>query len=664
MNNNIGSDNGFYRVGAFSPKLKIGNPMENAKSILDTITTNKKLSVCDIIVTPELSLTGYTCQDLFFNQELLNKCTKAIHYLTDNVRSDQILIVGAPVNIKGELFNCAVVITKYDVIARIPKTYIPNYSEFYEKRWFKSGLDIKDKIKSYEAVSNTPFGQNIISTDNLRFGVEICEDLWAPEPPSNKLALNGAEIIFNCSASNETIGKADFRRNLVKMQSAKLISAYVYCSSGIYESTSDTVFGGHNIIAENGAILAELELFDIDGLGVVTADIDVGRINHDRMVNKTFDVSRSYDTDIIVKRVKFKQRNELDRKVSITPFVPGEKHLSKRCKDIYDIQVAGLASRWLSTKIKKLVIGVSGGLDSTLALLVAVGAANKLGKSHKDILGITMPCFGTTDQTLSNSFNLMESLGCSVKCIDIGNSVKSHLADIGLSEDDRSIAFENAQARERTQVLMDIANNENGFVVGTGDLSELALGWCTYNGDHMSMYSVNSSIPKTLVRTLVYNIGEQIESDMEQGLYGYDPDDARDFRHTIQDIIATPISPELLPPDQQGNIAQLTEDTIGPYLLNDFFLYYTLRFGFSPYKIYTLLKESLKQNNIKQYTTDDIKKWMKNFYNRFSRAQFKRNCCPDGVKVGSVSFSPRADWRCPTEMDLSYFITEVDNIQD
>jgi NAD+ synthase (glutamine-hydrolysing) len=258
----------------------------------------------------------------------------------------------------------------------------------------------------------------------------------------------------------------------------------------------------------------------------------------------------------------------------------------------------------------------------------------------------------------------MESLGCSVKCIDIGNSVKSHLTDIGLSEDDRSIAFENAQARERTQVLMDIANNENGFVVGTGDLSELALGWCTYNGDHMSMYSVNSSIPKTLVRTLVYNIGEQIESDMEQGLYGYDPDDVRDFRHTIQDIIATPISPELLPPDQQGNIAQLTEDTIGPYLLNDFFLYYTLRFGFSPYKIYTLLKESLKQNNIKQYTTDDIKKWMKNFYNRFSRAQFKRNCCPDGVKVGSVSFSPRADWRCPTEMDLSYFITEVDNIQD
>lgn len=641
------------KVGAFSPTVYVGNPERNACEILNCIRTNDKLNECNIIVTPELSLTGYTCQDMFFNADLQQNIHKAITLIANSINNDRLISVGAPLVYKNKLLNCSVLIRCGKVCAVIPKTYIPNYNEFYEDRWFTSARELGDGKKTIKVgTDNTEImlGSPIVDVEygemnaynddkkrnkNYSIGCEICEDLWAPDPPSTSLALAGAEIILNNSASNEVIGKAAYRREIVKVQSAKTIGAYVYCSAGYTESVQDVVFGGHNIIAENGNILAESDLFDTD-LGVVVADIDLDRIRHDRIVNKTFSsYAEQYNVEHVTCKVGFLKGKDglrdIDRTVDILPFVPKGEQLVERCESIFNMQVAALAQRWKTVGSKCVVIGVSGGLDSTLALLVAVGAADRLGKSRDNVLGVTMPCLGTTERTKGNAVKLMDELRCAQMTVDICASVKQHLKDIGLSEDDRSVAYENAQARERTQVLMDIANMKQGFVVGTGDLSELALGWCTYNGDHMSMYSVNSSIPKTLVRSLVGVIGKKLNAGV------------------VEDILATPVSPELLPPDNSGKIAQLTEDSVGPYVLNDFFMYYHVRFGMPKDKIQELAVLACKQSDEYKYTAEEISKWLDKFYKRFYGAQFKRNCCPDGVKVGTVSFNPRGDWRCPTE---------------
>ena len=625
---------GTFRVGAFSPVVHIGNPKRNAEEIADILSKSSRLKGCDIVVTPELSITGYTCQDMFLNSNILAEAKKSLLDLSRKLPTEtMLLVVGAPMVIEGKIYNCAVYLHRQrGIIGAVPKTYLANYGEFYEDRWF------------------TPGDNNIILDycNMIRIGCEVCEDLWAPIPPSTELALAGAQILLNCSASNELVGKRDFRRDLVRMQSAKTLSAYVYCSAGMTESVSDLVYGGHNIIAENGRILAESDLFDIESRGIVVADIDLDILNHERLHNKTFSRYQGTAKDMKITHIDrilgaLDEKSSVHRTVDILPFVPKDpSDRRRRCLEIFDMQASALASRWMSTGSNHLVIGVSGGLDSTLALLVACRAADIAGMNRKDVVGITMPCFGTTSRTKTNAIKLMEILGCDSHEIDISKSVTQHLKDLGIPENDRSVAFENAQARERTQVLMDFANFIGGFVVGTGDLSELALGWCTYNGDHASMYNVNGSIPKTLVRSMVEFVGGRLSNDFE-------------LQNILDDILDTPVSPELLPPDASGNIQQLTEDSVGPYVLNDFFLYYHVRYGMSPSKIEALAKVACEQSKEYKFSDEDIEKWLKKFYARFARAQFKRNFCPDGVKVGSVSLSPRGDWRCPSEIDLSQF---------
>lgn len=645
------------RVATISPRVHVGNVDANINEIKEAYEklVNKHGNV-NIVVTPELSLCGYTAQDLMFNQSISDyfaedKITASIDALINSVHYGTILVVGAPVVVNNAMYNCAIIITAGEVLGVVPKCYLPNYNEFYEKRWFNSGFDTQTtSIKLWR--QQVPFGRSLVfNTGDFKFGVELCEDLWAPNPPSVDMALNGAEVILNMSASNETIGKSDYRRSLVAQQSARCICGYVYCSAGSSESTSDIVFSGHNMIAENGSIISEARLFDKNN-SILVNDIDLNKIRHDRMVNKTFTFGLKESLREIRLKCRHRQvggsyRHNYDhtlREISVRPFVPRLKYLDERCDEIFNIQTEALARRWESIGCENAVIGVSGGLDSTLALLVAVGAADKLGYDHSRVLGITMPCFGTTSRTKDNAIALMIELGVHVKEVNIVNSVKQHLKDLGLSEDDRSIAYENAQARERTQLLMDYANMIGGFVVGTGDLSELALGWCTYNGDHMSMYGVNSSIPKTLVRTLVERVGLTIANT-------FDRDARSKMIDCIKDILATPVSPELLPPSEDGTIAQLTEDSVGPYVLNDFFLYYTLRFGFSREMIISYAVEACQQSEAYKYSEEEITYWLDKFITRFKRAQFKRNCCPDGIKVGSVSLSPRGDWRMASEVE-------------
>jgi NAD+ synthase (glutamine-hydrolysing) len=640
------------RVMTISPEVHIGNVQANIEEIKKAIQNSQ----ANIIVTPELSLVGYTTQDLMFNksvyERIMSNFDKIIADFKDVLVNRQTLIVGAPIVANNNLYNCAIIINCDGVLGIVPKCYLPNYSEFYEKRWFKSALE--DELPEYLNIGNSrvPFGHSLlVESKGFKFGVEICEDLWAPNPPSVNMCMNGAEVILNLSASNETIGKSAYRRNLVAQQSARCICGYVYCSAGSSESTSDIVFSGHNIIAENGHIIAESDLFDNTTHGMLITDIDLDKIRHDRLVNKTF----TFGPKTPCREVKVAyniigtKKNTL-RKISMTPFVPS-RNIDERCREIFDIQTEGLARRWLGTGSKHIVLGVSGGLDSTLALLVCVGAANKLGYSRDRIVGLTMPCFGTTSTTKTNAVKLMEVLGVTCKEINIENSVKQHLSDLGLSDDDRSVAYENAQARERTHVLMDYANMIGGFVVGTGDLSELALGWCTYNADHMSMYNVNGSIPKTLVRTMVRCIG----TDMANGFKDYKDIENEDLLDCIKSILDTPVSPELLPPSSDGTITQLTEDSVGPYVLNDFFLYYTLRYGFDKGKIHEYVLRAIEQSDEYKYSNDEVIKWLNKFYERFTRAQFKRNCCPDCIKVGSVSFSPRGDWRMASEVDVRTF---------
>ena len=658
------------RVATIVPKVHVGNVQKNVEEIIEAarlcrINTNDSI---DIMVTPELSLTGYTCQDMFMNETLLNELKPKrlfeghIDHICENLGGKPILI-GAPLQLDRGLYNCAIMVSGDGVLGVTVKTYIPNYGEFYEKRWFESAERMGFENIQMDNGRIISVGNKLIyDMLGTKIGVEICEDLWAPNPPSTDMALNGAEVILNCSASNEVVGKKAYRRNLVKQQSARCICGYVYCSAGMTESTSDVVFGGHTLIAENGTILNENEELCLETKTNI-ADIDVSRIRHDRRANKTFFMSNGgADCSKIDTHSLGNDKKLAYRSIDMLPFVP-KNNIKERCKEIFDIQVAGLAARWAKTGTEYIVLGLSGGLDSTLALLVAVGAARKLcdlyknesntylGDLYKDesnIYCITMPCFGTTSETKQNAIALAEAFGCKIEEIDISSSVRCHMIDIGLKEDDRSVAYENAQARERTQVLMDMGNKVKGFVLGTGDLSESALGWCTYNGDHMSMYSVNNSIPKTLVRVMVENIGYELMGDNKEG------------RDVIKAILDTPISPELLPPTANDEIAQLTEDSVGPYILNDFFMYYTLRWGMSPTRIYELANLAVEQSNGKyKYTPWEIKKWLMKFYERFARAQFKRNCCPDGVKVGTVSLNPRGDWRMPSEFDISNWITEV-----
>lgn len=637
---------GFIRVGAIVNKLILANPLKNTEELIKEIKNAKKLGV-SIVTTPELSLTGYTCGDLFLQDKLLSDSEKALQKVLEETKKlDIISILGMPIKQNNQLFNCAIVISKGEILGAIPKTYIPNYQEFYEARWFASSKELKSH--DIEILGQTvPITTNILFQDKTLkeaiFAIEICEDLWTVTPPSNNHALAGATIIFNLSSSNELIGKQEYRKSLVSSQSAKTISAYIYTSSGIMESTSDILFGGASMIYENGSKLAENKRFEIDS-NIITADIDVLKLANDRRKNRSY-MNMAPNTDYIIIKVDITDSiKNLQRDYKEYPFVPSnEQERNKRCEEIIEIQSSALARRLLQLNNPKCVIGMSGGLDSTLAYLVIIKAFEKLNRDNKDIIGITMPGFGTTDRTYQNAVALIKEYGATLKEISIKEASLLHMKDIGLPETDRSVTYENIQARERTQILMDVANMENGLVIGTGDLSELALGWCTYNGDHMSMYAVNTSIPKTLVRYLVAWVKDTTTGKKKE---------------VLQDILNTPISPELLPPDEAGNILQKTESSIGPYVLHDFFLYHFLRYGASPKKIYTLAKYTFKDS----FSDEEIKKWLKVFIKRFFTQQFKRNCIPDGVKVGSISLSPRGDLRIPSDANMEIWLNEVNNL--
>lgn len=639
-------ENGFVRVGALVNKLSLGNAIENAKEISRQIKKAYEAGV-EIIVTPELSLTGYTCGDMFLQDKLVKDSIIGLEYVLSETKSLNIIsIIGMPISTNNALFNCGVVINRGKLLGIIPKTYIPNYKEFYECRWFSSSLNLD--INEIELLGQkVPIGCDLLFQDrknpNITFAIEICEDLWVVTPPSNDYAKSGATIIFNLSSSNELIGKHNYRKNLIFSQSSKTISAYIYASSGMLESTSDILFGGASLIYENGTLLKEGERFLTES-NIIYQDIDVLRLVNDRRVNKSFNISSD---NKIYRRINIDIHNnisKLERKYSKYPFVPKDDILrNERCLEIINIQSSALARRLIQLNYPKCVIGMSGGLDSTLAFIVTVRAFEKLNLDNKDIIGITMPGFGTTDRTYNNSIKLVESYNATLKEINIKEACTIHMKDIGLNPTDISITYENIQARERTQILMDVANMEKGIVIGTGDLSELALGWCTYNGDHMSMYSVNSSIPKTLISYLV-----KWFMDNEKGI-----------RHDVlKDILSTPISPELLPPDKYGNIVQKTENSIGPYVLHDFFLYHFLRYGVRPKKLYFLALHTFND-----FSREDILNYLKVFINRFFTQQFKRNCVPDGIKVGSISLSPRGDLRMPSDMEYKSYLKELDELE-
>ncbi len=638
---------GFITVAAAIPSVKVADTEYNIKQIEDFVAQAEGRGV-EIIVFPELSVTGYSCQDLFLQQLLVEQAEVAVMQLLDFSRKlDIICIVGAPVNISGSLYNCAVVIQHGVILGIIPKTYLPNYGEFYEKRWFTSSKNLKPTNIRYagNSVSITPGPTLFRTSDNALFGVEICEDVWAAEPCSNKLALAGADIIFNLSASDELIGKHIYLMNLLSQQSARTISGYVYSGCGFGESTQDVVYGGNALIYENGTLLSESERFSFKPQMIVN-QIDIEKLRVERQKNTTF-VNCRDDSNAVIKQTAVVQPKNFSllREIDALPFVPDDNDMEHSCNEIFSIQVAGLAKRIMHTACKHLIVGISGGLDSTLALLVCVKTFDKLGMNRKGIVGVTMPGFGTTDRTYNNALSLMNSLGVTIREISIADSVKVHFNDIGHDISVHDVTYENSQARERTQILMDLSNQLKGMVVGTGDLSELALGWATYNGDHMSMYGVNAGIPKTLIKYLVRDVA-------------YNAVDEKS-RNTLLDIIDTPISPELIPAEEDGTIKQKTEDLVGPYELHDFFLYYFLRFGFRPSKIYLLARKAF---DAADYEDDTIKHWIKVFFHRFFTQQFKRSCLPDGPKVGSVSLSPRGDWRMPSDASSALWLKECETL--
>lgn len=626
---------GFFRVAAASLKLKVANPSYNKEEIKKAIDKAVSEEV-RLLVTPELSITGYTCADLFFTKALQDAADEALFDIVEYTKGKNIVvIVGMPVSYYSKLYNCAIAVSNGKIVKIQQKLNLANYNEFYEKRWF-STVDDDLYIEKYDCQMNS---KSIIDLgDDIFVGIELCEDLWVTEPPSGRLALEGANVIVNLSASDEYVSKAEYRRELIANQSARCICGYVYAGASVYESTTDLVFSGATLVAENGAVLAEGERFSRDNV-ITIADIDVEKLNALRQKNMSFNSCYNYSiTDLGNTKINNKSNDLKYRFVDPYPFVPADDAKRKeRCREIFSIQAAGLAKRMEHVGSSGAVIGISGGLDSTLALLVAVEAMKLLGKDNSDILGITMPGFGTTDRTYNNAIDLMKCLGVTVKEISIRDACIQHMKDIEHNADVKDITYENTQARERTQILFDMANKHGKLLVGTGDLSELAMGWCTYNGDHMSMYGVNASVPKTLVRYLVEYVAGISETKTAEILY---------------DVLDTPVSPELLPPDENGKIAQKTEENIGPYELHDFFLYHFVRFGFSRKKLQRLAEKAFDG----KYERDEISKWLEVFLKRFFISQFKRSCIPDSPKVGSVSLSPRGDWRMPSDASFTDYL--------
>lgn len=622
---------GMFRVASASLKLKVANPSYNKEEIKKVIDKAVEEDV-RLLVTPELSITGYTCADLFFTKTLLNSADKALLELAEYTKDKNIaVIVGAPYVYKNKLFNCAYTLFDGRVQMVTPKQNIANYNEFYEKRWFASGKDVDGIWTKFDC----PMFSCISLCDDVTVGIEICEDLWVTNPPSSKLAEDGANIIVNLSASDEYVSKAQYRRDLISNQSARCICGYVYAGASVYESTTDLVFSGATVVAENGAVIAEGKRFQRENV-LTIADIDVEKLNTLRQKNMSFENSYDcYENAICMNN----ENNDLKyRFVDPHPFVPSDKsQVRERCEEIFAIQSAGLAKRLEHVGSSGAVVGISGGLDSTLALLVCCEAMKLLGRPNSDILGITMPGFGTTDRTYNNALDLMKSLGITIKEISIKDACVQHMKDIEHNPDIKDITYENTQARERTQILFDMANKHGKLLVGTGDLSELAMGWCTYNGDHMSMYGVNASVPKTLVRYLVEYVADI--SDEKTAVI-------------LRDVLDTPVSPELLPPDENGKIAQKTEENIGPYELHDFFLYNFVRFGFTKEKLQKLAEKAFDG----KYGSEVISKWLDVFIKRFFISQFKRSCIPDSPKVGSVSLSPRGDWRMPSDASFEEFL--------
>ena len=638
---------GFVNVAAAVPTVKVADVEYNVQQ-LESIIAQAEGRGVEVIVFPELCLTGYTCQDLFKEQLLLDRAEEGIIMLLDFTRKlDIVCIVGTPLLINGLLYNCAVVIQGGVIMGVVPKTYLPNYGEFYEKRWFASAQDLNpaDIYFAGSTIHVSAEPQIFVTGDGMKFGVEICEDVWAPIPPSNNLALAGADIIFNLSASDELIGKHAYLKSLLAQQSARMISGYVYASSGFGESTQDVVYGGNAMLFENGKLLVEGSRFSLQPQ-IQSCQIDIEKLRAERRENTTF-INAQRGAHAFETALKHVTPRDfvLTRDIDPHPFIPKDDDMQASCEEILNIQVAGLVKRLYHINAQKAVIGISGGLDSTLALLVTVKAFDKLNIDRKGIIGITMPGFGTTDRTYQNALKLMQSLGVTIREISIAKAVTQHFEDIGQNPKVHDITYENSQARERTQILMDVANKENAIVVGTGDLSELALGWATYNGDHMSMYGVNAGVPKTLIRYLVSYVAGEMATE------------------TLLDIIDTPISPELIPADEMGNIKQKTEDLVGPYELHDFFIYYFLRYGFSPKKIFLLAQRAFctpspVTGREELYTEDVVKKWLTTFCRRFFTQQFKRSCLPDGPKVGSVSLSPRGDWRMPSDASSNIWLKE------
>ena len=637
---------GFIKVAAGTPKIRVADCRYNAEQIFTMMREADKQGV-KVLCLPELCLTGYTCGDLFLQDTLLCGAEEGLQTILEATRNlDMVTVLGLPVRCKwdNKLYNCAAVIQSGEILGLVPKTYLPNYGEFYEQRWFASGAGVETSVDLCgETVDMDAAGLFACETvPNLVLGVEICEDLWATEPPSARLARGGATVILNLSASNELVGKSGYRRNLVVGQSGRLVCGYVYADAGEGESTTDLVFTGHNMIAENGALLAERRF----ATGLTISEIDVDRLAYERRRMTTFNGQRQAD----LWRASFSlplEETRLTRAVSPAPFVPADaEDRAERCNEILKIAALGLKKRLEHTGARTAVVGLSGGMDSTLAILITAVAMKLLDRPASDIIAVTMPCFGTTDRTRDNAVELAERLGATLKRIDIGSAVKVHFKDIGQSMEDHSVTFENGQARERTQVLMDIANQNGGLVIGTGDLSELALGWATYNGDHMSMYGVNAGIPKTLVRHLVAFVSDDKGSE-----------DPR-LSAVLDDILDTPVSPELLPAIE-GKISQKTEDLVGPYELHDFFLYYAIRWGFPPRKVFRLAEHALGRT----YDRATILKWLNSFYRRFFTQQFKRSCLPDGPKVGSVTLSPRGDWRMPSDAVAALWLEELEGLE-
>ena len=631
---------GFVKAAAATPKIRVADVHYNGGNIIQLIEKAEKAGA-ELLVFPELCVCGYTCGDLFGQNVLLDGCLAALSDIAAATKGKSMLVfVGVPVRLSGVLYNCAAAVSGGKVLAFIPKRHLPNYAEFYEKRNFQpyKGENTRVELNGEQI----PFGNKILFRESnhpdFTVAAELCEDLWVPAPPSVSHAFAGANIIVNLSASDETAGKAEYRRLLVRAQSAKTVSGYVYADAGEGESTTDMVFAGHDMICENGEILAESEPF---GEGLAVSEIDVEKLAFERRRINTYYENSDASGYEIIPFSACKGTEALTRKIARLPFVPqGEDALGRRAELILSMQSEGLKKRLSHTNAKSAVLGISGGLDSALALLVTVRAFKALGKDLRDIVAVTMPCFGTTDKTLNNSLKLMQELGVTSRTVNIADSVRRHFKDIGHDEKVKNAAYENAQARTRTLVLMDIANDENGLVVGTGDLSELALGWATYNGDHMSMYGVNASVPKTLVKYLIRHEAARLGGEAEK---------------VLTDILNTEISPELLPPEN-GKIAQKTEELVGPYELHDFYLYYAVRWGFSPKKVYFLAKKAFAG----AYGDETLKKWLVSFYKRFFSQQFKRSCLPDGVKIGSVALSPRGDWRMPPDACAALWLAEAE----